>query len=162
MNLKTLIASLLAVVASPAFIAAEAEASTQQATSQINWMTDYKAAVVKAKAENKPLFLLFEGSDWCSYCIKMNNQIIETPEFQQALADKLVFVMLDFPKKDKQDEEIKKQNKRLLEEYGVKGFPTVILVDPNLQKIAQMQYQQGGGALYAKKVQDALDAYSKK
>ena len=36
------------------------------------WMTDFEAAQVKAKAENKPMLLDFTGSDWCGWCIKLD------------------------------------------------------------------------------------------
>ncbi|MDT8391733.1 MAG: thioredoxin family protein [Lentisphaeria bacterium] len=37
------------------------------------WMTDYDAALKKAKAENKVVILDFSGSDWCVWCVRLDN-----------------------------------------------------------------------------------------
>ncbi len=140
---------------------AEAQAETQ-VVSQINWTTNFDAAKKQAQAESKPMFVYFTGSDWCPWCIKMDSQILSTPEFQQALAQKMIFVKVDFPRKSPQDQATKDQNQKLSNEFGIQGFPSVIILDSKGQKIEKMGFQSGGGANYAKKVQDVLDAYNKK
>lgn len=165
MKFYTVLSALIALFgASTATVSAADTVPTADtsAVSEINWMTDFEAAKLQAKAQNKPIFLFFTGSDWCPWCIKIDTQILSTPAFQQALSQKMIFVKIDFPRKTKLDKATKDQNDKLSKTYDVHGFPTVILLDSNGQRIEQMGFQAGGGEPYAKKVQQHLDAYSKK
>lgn len=163
MKFYTILCALTGFFAGTALQAADSKAAVQpQQSSQITWMTDFQAAKDAAKKQNKPLFVFFTGSDWCPWCIKMDSQILSTPEFQQALAQKLIFVKIDFPRNSPQDDATREQNKKLSKSFEVQGFPTVILLDPNGARIDKMGFQAGGGEKYAQKVLDALDAYNKK
>ncbi|MBS0634791.1 MAG: thioredoxin family protein [Verrucomicrobia bacterium] len=142
--------------------ASERHELQSQQEAVINWTTDFQAAKAAAKQQNKPMFVFFTGSDWCPWCVKMDSQILSTPEFQQALAQKLIFVKIDFPRSSPQDDATREQNKKLKHQFDIQGFPTIILLDPNGARIEKMGFQAGGGAKYAQKVIDALDAYSKK
>lgn len=163
MKLYTLFLALTALCRATT-LSADTQAPTQEvaAVSEIQWMTDFQAAKAKAKAESKPIFVYFTGSDWCPWCIKMNQQILSTADFQNALSQKVVFVKVDFPRKTQLDKATKEQNDKLSKEFDVHGFPTVILLDSNANRIEKLGFQAGGGAMYAKKVQDILDAYNKK
>lgn len=132
------------------------------AASEINWLTDFDKAKAQAASQSKPLFLYFTGSDWCPWCIEMDKKILSTPEFQQALGQKMIFVKIDFPKKQLLDKHLQEQNEKLAQEYGVNGFPTVILLDPNLKQIDTLHYEGDNGATFAKKILDILDAYKEK
>lgn len=160
MKFYTLFLALTALFGT-SYAYADSAAAAAEKSSGLNWTTDYSAALQHAKAENKPLFLYFTGSDWCPWCMKMDSQILSDPEFQKQAGNSMIFVMLDFPHNTQQDVELKKQNQILYEKFGVKGFPTVILLDPNGNKIGQLGYQAGGGAAYAKKIADMLAASKK-
>ena len=142
--------------------AEEAKSVNEQQTKEINWLTDYEKAKALAKKESKPLFLYFTGSDWCSWCKKMDSEILSTAPFQQALGDAFIFVKLDFPELTPLDPKLKKQNQELQKTFNVRGFPTIILLDPDLKQIATVGYHAGGGQVFATKVQKLLEAYSKK
>lgn len=164
MKLSSIVASLFAVCASSMLFGAQNQSAQTQTSvsSDIQWVTDFEKAKSLAKKDSKPLFLYFTGSDWCPWCKKMDKEILSTPEFQQAMANKAIFVKVDFPRQTKLDEKTKSQNEKLSSTYKVKGFPTVVLLDSNLNVIDTLNYKAGGGAAYAKKVQDVLDAYNKK
>ena len=140
--------------------------SFSENTSGLKWTTDYSTASQLAKIENKPIFLCFTGSDWCPWSKKMHSEILLDPHFQQLVADKLIFVTLDFPRNSQQNERLKKHNQKLYEQYHIKslsvgknrGFPAVIILDPNGNKIAELGYQTGGGALYAQKVLNIIES----
>ncbi|MBS0654711.1 MAG: thioredoxin family protein [Verrucomicrobia bacterium] len=138
-----------------------APAANVQQKDQINWLTDFSQASALAKKESKPLFLYFTGSDWCPWCKKMDKEIISTTGFQKALGNSCIFVYLDFPHYTALDKKTQEQNEGLMKTYGVRGFPTVILLDPNQKKIAQLGYEQGGGEAFAEKVQKTLETYAK-
>jgi len=108
------------------------------------WTTDYKAALEQAKADDRRVFLFFTGSDWCSWCKRLNKEILSTPEFQKFAGDKLVLVELDFPKAKSQSGAVKSQNAKLAQQFKIEGYPTVIVLDSTGKKVGELGYQQGG------------------
>ncbi|MCX8155667.1 MAG: thioredoxin family protein, partial [Verrucomicrobiae bacterium] len=53
---------------------------------ELNWVTDFNAALNQAKKENKLLFINFTGSDWCGWCKKLDAEVFSTPEFKEFAA----------------------------------------------------------------------------
>lgn len=125
------------------FSAFTANALTSQ--SKINWITNYQEAVNQSKATSKPMVLFFTGSDWCSWCHKLESEALSTDEFAQIAGDKFIFVLLDFPSSKAYPE----KNDDLKSQYGIQGFPTLVIVDSNGNKIGSTGYQPGGGRAYA-------------
>ena len=104
------------------------------------WLNDYKKAQEQAKTSNKLLLLNFTGSDWCGYCIQMNKDVFSQPDFREYATKNLVLLELDFPwpggsRWQEQDAALKKQNLELAKQYQVQGFPTLIVLDGNGQKL---------------------------
>ncbi|BAE80945.1 thioredoxin/thiol-disulfide isomerase [Chlamydia felis Fe/C-56] len=116
----------------------------------------YANAVEQSKKDKKYIGLFFTGSDWCIWCIKMQDQILNTPEFQQYAKDNLHMVELDFPQSNSQPEDVKQQNQALKSKYGVNGFPTLVFIDANGNEKVRMGFEYGGGDNYVKKIQAAL------
>lgn len=112
--------------------------------SSLNWTTDYKGALSQAKAENKNLFLFFTGSDWCTWCHKLEQEVLDTPEFANLVGSKYIFVMLDFPRKNPIAGGIQVQNQELQKQYNVKSFPTVVIVSPDEKVLKTAGYKAGG------------------
>jgi protein disulfide-isomerase len=110
------------------------------------WTTDYKAALEQAKADDRRVFLFFTGSDWCSWCKRLNKEILSTPEFTKFANDKLVLVELDFPNAKSQPKAVKAQNAQLAQRYKIEGYPTVIVLDSAGNKVGELGYQEGGPA----------------
>ena len=135
---KTILASLLLALTVSLSTAAGDE-----------WMTDFEAAKQKAAAENKDLLVNFTGSDWCSWCIKLVDEVFKHDAFKKCVADNFVLVELDFPQdKSKLDESTQKQNEMLQEKYSIQGFPTILLLDDQGRPYAQTGYQAGGPEKY--------------
>ena len=63
------------------------------------WYVHFGKAVEEAVKENKCLYVLFTGSDWCGFCIKLHDDVLESSKFKQFAKKNLVLVYLDFPKK---------------------------------------------------------------
>ena len=120
------------------------------------WHTDFEAAKNLAKKENKPIFIDFSGSDWCHWCVKLDEEVFHKPEFIKYANENLVLFMADFPRAKEQSAEIKKQNQALMQKYGVRGFPTIIILDSNAEKIGKMSYQPGGPVKYVESIKAAL------
>ena len=94
------------------------------------WMTDLEAAKAKAAAENKAVLVDFTGSDWCGWCIRLRKQVLDTPAFETYAKDKFVLMEVDVPQNPKFDQALLKRNQELCEQYGVSGFPTILVINP--------------------------------
>ncbi len=122
-------------------------ASTGRAADDSQWFEDKLAdAQAKAKELKRPLLVDFTGSDWCGFCIKLDKEVFSTKEFGEWAKDNVVLLKLDFPRKA-QDAEVKKQNKEMQAKYGVRGFPTVLFLDPEGKELGRIGgYAPGSGA----------------
>lgn len=107
-------------------VAAAVLAMPAQATP---WTTDVAAAQAQAKAEGKTVLLFFTGSDWCHFCNVLRRRVLDTPAFDTWGADKFVYVEVDLPHRTRLPEPLLRQNNRLVRQYRVGGFPTVIVTD---------------------------------
>lgn len=120
------------------------------------WLTDFPAAQARAKQENKPLLLLFHGSDWCGWCIKLDKEVFSQPEFIDWAKQNAVLFSADFPQNIPQSAALEKQNSKLAEQYQVEGFPTAVLLSPDGREIARTGYQAGGATNYLKHLESLL------
>lgn len=107
---------VLAACVAPAFAAVE-------------WMTDLEAAKKKAAAENKAVLLDFTGSDWCGWCIRIRNEVFDQPRFAEFARDKFVSVEIDVPNNPNFSPELRRRNEQLCKQYGIEGFPTIMVTD---------------------------------
>ncbi len=94
------------------------------------WMTDLPAALQQAEKEGKLVLVDFTGSDWCSACIVLRRTVLDTPEFREFTADKFVLMEVDLPLDEGMNPELRRRNEEIAKRYGVGGFPTVMVLDP--------------------------------
>jgi protein disulfide-isomerase len=141
--MKTLLSSFaaLTILASAAFAAA-------------GWGDNYEKAVAQAKAENKMVLLDFTGSDWCGWCIKLDEEVFSKQEFKDYAKDNLVLMEVDFPNAKPQSKELKEQNAKLQKEHGVRGYPTIIVLNPAGEKVGQLGYMKGGPEVFIAKLKE--------
>ena len=43
------------------------------------WKTDYNSVFAEAEQNNKVVFALFTGSDWCQHCINLHEEVLTSP-----------------------------------------------------------------------------------
>lgn len=93
------------------------------------WDDNYDKALAEAKESKKLVLLDFTGSDWCGWCMKLDDEAFSKSEFKKFAKDNLVLVELDFPHGKSQTKKLKEQNSGLKDRFGVRGYPTIIIVD---------------------------------
>ena len=120
------------------------------------WMTDYAAAKIKAAAEQEALLLECTGSDWCPPCMRLNKEVFSQVAFLDYAAEELVIVKLDFPRKKAQSAELKAQNIALRDQFGIRGYPTVLLVTAEGKLLDQTGYRPGGAEAYVEHLKGML------
>jgi thioredoxin-related protein len=112
-----------------ALLFALAFVSSHLIASDDEWLTDLAKAQEKAKAEKKMVLMDFTGSDWCPPCKALHKNVLTSPEFSKFAKENLVLVELDFPRSKQQSAELKAANKELSKKYGIRGYPTIIVLD---------------------------------
>ena len=118
---------------------------------EIEWHTDVNKAVNISVQTGKPLFFFFTGSDWCGWCKRLVKEVFIKEEFKSWAKKNVILVELDFPRRTPISDDLKKQNRELGQMFGVRGYPTGWLVNPeitagkvNFNKIGSQGYVAGG------------------
>ena len=124
--------------------AAALAVTSSAALAAAGWGDDYDKAVAQAKTEKKMVLLDFTGSDWCGWCIKLDKEVFSKPEFKKYAAENLVLVEVDFPQGKKLPKKTVAQNEKLQQEHGVRGYPTIIVLNSEGKKVGQLGYMEGG------------------
>ena len=130
--------------------------SEVEGSKTIEWQTNYEDAVALAKKEKKDLLLNFTGSDWCGWCKKLNKEVFSQDDFIKFANKELVCVTVDFPRSKKLSAEESKQNQDLASKYGIRGFPTIIILDNTEKSLLRTGYQSGGAQNYVEHLKPYL------
>ena len=78
----------------------------------------------------------FTGSDWCPPCKALKKNVFNTDKFKAYAKENLVLVELDFPRdKSKLSKEQIAYNKAQAAKFGIRGYPTVFLLDASGKEI---------------------------
>lgn len=110
-----------------------------------DWETDLAAAKEKATTQNQNIILVFQGSDWCAPCKKLDKEIWNTNAFQKANENHFVMLQADFPrrKKNQLSKEQRDKNNQLAEKYNQEGiFPLVVVLDINGNVLGKTGYKK--------------------
>lgn len=109
------------------------------------WNLDYQAAKTQAQNESKPIVLVFQGSDWCAPCIKLEKTIWSSPEFIQYAKEHYIMLKADFPRKGSNaiSPEQRAANEALAKRFNPRGhFPFVVILDGQDQVLGVSGYKK--------------------
>ena len=110
-----------------------------------NWLTDIEEAKTTATKENRNIILVFQGSDWCAPCMKLEKEIWNTDDFKSYAKEYFVLLKADFPRKRKNKPDLAQQekNNRLAEKYNKQGFfPMVVVLDKDGKVLGRTGYEK--------------------
>lgn len=110
-----------------------------------DWLTDLDAAKEIAATDNKAIVLVFQGSDWCAPCIKLDKEIWSTDEFKTYADEHYVMLQADFPrrKKNRLPEAQAEANAKLADQYNKSGiFPFVVVLDKEGKVLGETGYEK--------------------
>lgn len=85
---------------------------------------DYRGALARAKAENKPLFL-DSWATWCHSCLSMRSFVFTDAGLRPA-KDAVVWLSVETEAE---------KNRAVVEKFPADGLPTFILIDPNTEQV---------------------------
>ena len=129
-------------------------AATTVSAAEVVWLENFEQAKKNAGETGRPIFALFTGSDWRPWCVRLNDEILAQPAFKKFAAARLVLFKADFPRAKTQEEAVKRQNNDLSGQYGIRGFPTVLLMKADGTVVGKTGYQRGGDKEYVKMLKD--------
>ena len=93
------------------------------------WGDNLEIAKAQAAKNNKLVFVNFTGSDWCPPCMALRDNVLTQKAFLDFAERNLELVFIDFPKNKPLDEKVELANRALAEQYNIKIFPTVLVLD---------------------------------
>lgn len=108
------------------------------------WLTNFEEAKQQASADNKNIVLVFQGSDWCGPCMKLDKNIWSTETFKTYAKEHFVMLQADFPRKrqNKLPKEQEKHNGQLFEKYNTTGsFPYVVVLNADGKVLGASGYK---------------------
>jgi len=111
-----------------------------------SWITDPAEALRSATADRRPILMLFTGSDWCPWCVKLDDEILRTAAFKDWASSHVVLLYLDFPRKRQLSADQRRINQELSQKYAVRGYPTVLFTDSAGVVRGTTSYAEGGPA----------------
>ncbi|MCF8274854.1 MAG: thioredoxin family protein [Flavobacteriaceae bacterium] len=119
------------------------------------WQTNFENAKALASKSNHNIVLVFQGSDWCAPCMKLDKEIWSSSEFQNLSKNHFIMFKADFPRKkaNKLSDDMTAQNTKLAEMYNSQGFfPLVVVLDKNGKVLGKTGYQKLSPNDYYKKL----------
>ncbi|OEK02004.1 hypothetical protein BFP97_10945 [Roseivirga sp. 4D4] len=75
--------------------------------------------------------LIFEGSDWCANCRRLERNILTQEVFKEFLTQhEIVLEKVDFPQRKKLEKNVRVYNDSIATKYNFDGaFPTMLLIN---------------------------------
>ncbi|WP_118976296.1 thioredoxin family protein [Taibaiella koreensis] len=119
--------------------------------------TDPAAAFAMASQHQKPVLLVFQGSDWCIPCIRLEQQVLSAPRFTDFARDRFFILKADFPQKKKIPPALQQQYDSLAEAFNAEGrFPKILLLGKDRQLLHAFQQDYPTPAILIAEIEKAL------
>jgi protein disulfide-isomerase len=126
------------------------------------WTENYDQAMKDARELSRFVLLDFTGSDWCGWCKKLDAEVFSQNAFQSYAQQNLICVTIDFPRDRALPFATQRQNEQLKNRFGIRGFPTLILLDPDGKQVADTGYRPGGADSYVHHLKGLIAPHSGK
>lgn len=107
------------------------KAQAEKKAEALEWHTSLMKADELSRKTKKPIFAFFTGSDWCGWCIKLQNDVFAKPEFIEWAKKNVILLELDFPRRKQLSPELTQQNNSMQQAFNVTGYPVVWIFTTN-------------------------------
>lgn len=114
-------------------------------TAAQEWLTNLNEAMQQASEKDRNIILVFQGTDWCAPCIKLQREIWDSEEFKNYAKEHFILLKAEFPRKKKNQlqKEQQEENNRLAEKYNKQGyFPLVVVLDKDGKVLGTTGYKK--------------------
>lgn len=103
---------------------------------KFKWGKSLKSAQKQAQETGLPIVLLFTGSSWCGFCIKLEKEVLSKKEFKQGMDGVAIGVKFEFGSADFSKSKEAKT-------YGIRGVPALVVVDAEGKELGRTGYVPG-------------------
>ena len=88
---------------------------------------------------------MFTGSDWCPHCKTLEENVLFTETFREWADDHVVLLMIDLPQAGI-SQAVRSERSQVCIKYGVRTFPSVLVIGPDGSKLASQTGYAGQSA----------------
>ena len=110
----------------------------------VKWEHSYQAALKRAKAEKKLIFMDL-WTEWCPPCQYLQKNVFPSAEGQAALAKVVPFSALV----EKKDRTPVAEGTKLAASFRLEGYPTMVILDANGREVRRQVGAFRSGAEFA-------------
>jgi hypothetical protein len=160
-NLKPAAAPAPPPPASPPTPAATAAAAPNEAKSPLAdvWISRFDDATRDASRRSAPILALFTSSDASPASRQFQKEIALHPEFVNAFRGRYDLLNVDFPVRTEVSPDILQQNEAWRDQFGVRGYPALLILDATGVKIAEVAIADSApGSAFRGRLLAAVDA----
>lgn len=116
--------------------AARAARAAKASKVKFRWGKSLKSAQKQAAETGLPVVLLFTGTSWCGYCVKLEKEILSRKEFKQGMDGVAIGVKFEFGSSDF-------SKSREARTYKITGVPAMVVVDAEGKELGRTGYIPG-------------------
>lgn len=114
------------------------------------WHTRYKPAVDEAKQTGKDLLIVYTGTEWIDICRIFERDILSQEAFLNPVSEKYSLVKLEYPENNRLPANLAREYQLLKDAYRIRGFPMVVVTDPEGKPFGVNGFQPISAGDYAK------------
>ena len=89
---------------------------------KFRWGKSLKSAQKQAEETGLPIVLLFTGTSWCGFCVKLEKEILSKKDFKQGMDGVAIGIKFEFGSSDFSKSKEAKT-------YNITGVPAMVVVD---------------------------------
>ena len=133
----------------------EAKSSSKKSSS-FRWAKRLNSTLEKAKEEDLPVMVLFTGTSWCGFCVKLEDEVLSKREFKRLASGKMLGVKYECPSAGKYETA---EGDKMAKKYNVRGVPHYIILNKDGEQIGSGGYHSG---ITPKSLVDSITKAAKK
>lgn len=109
------------------------------------WIQDLDTALKESEKTGKVVLADFTGSDWCGWCIKLDEEVFSQDDFKLWASKNVILCSIDSPRdRTALGEEQFAKNQQYTQKYKVQGFPTIALLNKDGIVLGKSGFVRGG------------------
>ena len=103
--------------------------------------------------------IVFEGSDWCANCIRLDKNVLSKDSFRDFAEEiELEVLRLDFPRRKKLPDSVASFNRQMADKYAFNGsFPTILLEDSSDEAVLELSYKGESATTFIAQLRDLIN-----
>jgi thioredoxin-related protein len=121
------------------------------------WLTDYGAGRTIAAQQDRCIFLAFTSDEVGEWSKKMEDEIFETDDFKKYARKNLVLVKIEASESATQPD-VAAERRTLADSFNVRGYPTVVVVNPRGEKLLVSKYMRGGPKFFLSQIDSVIQS----